>query len=585
MKFPISEIKHRMTRRHSDWDYTQRAIYMITVTLADRSREWLGKLILAENGEAQNCAMNRPSPIKGAIGNQKPILPQHYATNSASHRNGTAKINGAAFKACKPHLGISPVASHSSATIAPTKFGRAALEALEEMELLYPQVKIIESQLMPEHMHFVIYVHEKLDKPLSALIRGFKAGATKRWKILAENGEAQHRATEGAPHNNGTFIAKCDALKACNPNSGISSVAAHSRATEGATPTYGTFIAECDAMKACNPNPGTDAVAAHSRAMEGATPTYGTFIAKCDALKACNPNPGTDAVAAHSRATEGATPTYGTFIAKCDALKACNPNSGISSVAAHFCAAHIPQWAESFNDTILFHDGQLAAMINYVRDNPRRLAEKRANPELFSRVANLSLPLDGGRIIGQFEALGNRHLLDLPLVQVQCSRRYFAYRRIPKAGGGMKIAKNAAGEPIIEKSSPEYESRLEAVLAAASHGAVVLSPCISDGEKQIAREALKRNMRLVVLKNMGFAKCEKPAGRLFEACANGQLLMLAPAAWPHSTQAKAMTRFDATALNRIAQWLAGDDAVEVNYHGMQPANIDKLAEESIMAQR
>ena len=224
-------------------------------------------------------------------------------------------------------------------------------------------------------------------------------------------------------------------------------------------------------------------------------------------------------------------------------------------------------------------------MINYVRDNPRRLAEKRANSELFSRAANLSIPLYGGRIIGHFEALGNRHLLNLPLVQVQCSRRYFAYRRIPKVGGGMKIAKNAAGEPIVERSTPEYEFRLDAMLSAAEHGAVVLSPCISDGEKQIAREALKRNMRLVVLKNMGFAKCEKPVGRLFEACANGRLLMLAPAAWPYSTQAKTMTRFDATALNRIAQWLAGDAAAEVNYRGMQPANIDKLAEEAIMAQR
>ena len=149
----------------------------------------------------------------------------------------------------------------------------------------------------------------------------------------------------------------------------------------------------------------------------------------------------------------------------------------------------------------------------------------------------------------------------------------------------MKIAENAAGEPIVERSTPEYEFRLDAMLSAAEHGAVVLSPCISDGEKQIAREALKRNMRLVVLKNMGFAKCEKPVGRLFEACANGRLLMLAPAAWPYSTQAKTMTRFDATALNRIAQWLAGDAAAEVNYRGMQPANIDKLAEEAIMAQR
>ena len=397
MALPKSEIKHRMTRRLNGWDYCQRAIYMITVTLADRRREWLGRLILANNGEAQR-----------------------HATDGASRNNDTVAAHSCAAKA----------------KIRPTAFGIAALEALAEMPRLYPQVEIIESQLMPEHMHFVIFVREPLNKPLSALIRGFKAGATRRWR---------------------------------------------------------------------------------------------------------------------------------------------------SAVAAHSCAA-IPAWAEGFNDAILFRDGQLRAMIDYVRDNPRRLAEKRANPALFSRVAKLSLPLDGGRIIGQFEALGNRHLLNLPLVQVQCSRRYLAYRRIPKVGGGMKIAKNAAGEPIIERNSPEYASRLDAMLSAAEHGAVVLSPCISDGEKQIAREALKRNMRLVVLKNMGFAKCEKPGGRLFEACVNGRLLMLAPAAWPYSTQAKAMTRFDATALNRIAQWLAGEDAAEINYHGMKPCNINKLAEEAVAAQ-
>ncbi len=44
-----------------------------------------------------------------------------------------------------------------------------------------------------------------------------------------------------------------------------------------------------------------------------------------------------------------------------------------------------------------------------------------------------------------------------------------------------------------------------------------------------------------------------------------------------------MTRFDATALNRIAQWLAGEDAVEINYHGMRPNNIDNLAMDAVMA--
>ena len=403
------ETKHRMTRRLADWDYRQRAIYMITVTLEDRRGEPLGKL--AKNGE-------------GYI---------------AKNGEGYIAKNG-----------------ESQNYIAPTPFGEAVLEALAEMPRIAPQVEIIARQLMPDHIHFIVFVKAPLARPLGSLVRGFKAGAAKRWKAyIAKNGEG--------------------------------------------------------------------------------------YIAK----------------------------------------------NG-ESQNRQFCdAAFLPQlrWAEGFQDTVLLHEGQLKAMIAYIRDNPRRLAEKRANPALFRRVERIELPLDGGRLTGSFEALGNRHLLERPLAQVQCSRRFFAYRREAKRGGGMKIARSPDGEPVIESESPEYRERLESALAAAGHGAVVLSPCISDGERQIAREAMKRRLPLVALKNMGFAKLEKPAGRYFDACAEGRLLLLAPAAWPYTTQEKPMTRFDATALNRIAQWLAGGAAVEINYHGMKPANIDELAEKAVLARK
>ena len=260
------------------------------------------------------------------------------------------------------------------------------------------------------------------------------------------------------------------------------------------------------------------------------------------------------------------------------------PSSAPGCVRPGLCASPCAAkfWAEGFVDTILFREGQLAAMTNYIRENPDRLAEKRANPELFRRVANLSLPLDGGRLVGRFEAIGNRHLLRRPLHQVQCSRSFFAYRRIPKPGGGLKIARDASGEPIVERTSPDYEERLEAALEAAAHGAVVLSPCISDGERQIAREALLRNLPLVTLQNKGFSPLQKPPGRYFEACVEGRLLMMAPAAWPYTTQEKPMTRFDATALNRLCQWLAGEDAIDIDYHGMTPGNIDELARAAAM---
>ena len=302
-------------------------------------------------------------------------------------------------------------------------------------------------------------------------------------------------------------------------------------------------------------------------------------------------------------------------------------------------------WAEGFQDTILFHEGQLDSMFTYLRDNPRRLAIKQLFPELF-RVRNdlcLKLPRqDSGNrelplsahdrpfreqdrplsardrslqaqdsplsaedralcsVLGagapsfkaHFSAIGNLFLLDSPnIIQVQCSRAYFAYKRVAKTrngrfehmteAGGRKIARDAAGVPIVEKATPEFEEKRDELLAAAKHGAVLISPCISDGEREIARLAFAASLPVIALRNMGFSPLYKPGGKLFDKTANGKLLLLAPAAWPYSTSEKPMTRFDACALNRIAQLIAGDGAAVINYKGMQPKDIDRLVREAV----
>lgn len=213
-------------------------------------------------------------------------------------------------------------------------------------------------------------------------------------------------------------------------------------------------------------------------------------------------------------------------------------------------------WAAGFQDSILFRAGQLDAMFNYLRDNPRRLAVKRLFPDLFRAVAALRRPLPSLGVVGAFAALGNRFLLDRPLVQVQVSRRDFAYRREPKAGGGLKITRDTAGVPAVATENAAFTAKAEALLARARQGAVLLSPCVSEGEREIARRAFAEGLPLVVLRNKGFAPLEKPGGRYFDACADGRLLMLAPAAWPHVLGEKPMTRRDALALNRLAQALA-----------------------------
>ena len=304
-------------------------------------------------------------------------------------------------------------------------------------------------------------------------------------------------------------------------------------------------------------------------------------------------------------------------------------------------------WEEGYVDNILFREGQLKRMADYIRDNPRRLAEKRATPGLFRHVADLTIDLpvsgqaqnrpvseqaqnrpsgqaqkqaaarpeqlqlfsahdlrqpgtgpmsasaetarfcasaetarfcasaDTAKFRAHFSAIGNAALLRWPVIlQVQCSRSDFRYQRVRLATGGWKILRNAAGEPLVEYASPAFEAKCEDALRCAKNGAALISPCISHGEREIARRAHLAGMRVIALCNKGFSKFEKPNGALFDQCAKGNLLMLAPAAWPYVPGEKPPTRESSLVLNRIAQLIAGEGQAEIKYNGMVPGDVD-----------
>ena len=108
-------------------------------------------------------------------------------------------------------------------------------------------------------------------------------------------------------------------------------------------------------------------------------------------------------------------------------------------------------WETDYNDIILDRKGQLERMKRYVRDNPRRYAIKRANPDLFRVQRDVQV---GGYT---FSALGNIFLLNSPLLlQVQCSRSL------------TEVQKLAACDSFLRQCE---------------NGAVLVSPSISPGEK------------------------------------------------------------------------------------------------------
>ena len=161
------------------------------------------------------------------------------------------------------------------------------------------------------------------------------------------------------------------------------------------------------------------------------------------------------------------------------------------------------QDAAYYHERILHAPGQLRRMIDYVKDNPRRLWLKRHNPDLF----RLHRRTEAAGLL--FTSMGNHFLLNWPDGQI------------------VEMSRSATNEQI--------EERMRSAQAAAHNGTITYTAAISKGEQIIARSLRDQGYPLVVLLNDGFPKegspherYYKPGGVYFEACSKGQLLLLEP---------------------------------------------------------
>ena len=221
--------------------------------------------------------------------------------------------------------------------------------------------------------------------------------------------------------------------------------------------------------------------------------------------------------------------------------------AGVSASMVSPKSKNLLLFAHEYHDSLLYGRGQLARMKRYIKENPRRLALKRANRELFRIRQDYT--------IGRFSCtvLGNIFLAGHPQRQVlQCSRSL---------------------------TPEQIEERKRECLMQAANGAVFITAAISQGEKVIARSLREHGFPLIILLEQGFPKPEsshyhyfKPQGVYFEACAAGRLLLVEPHAEalerpevaqrviaktgniPHTTQ-----RYRFVAMNVVADAMCGDD--------------------------
>lgn len=172
------------------------------------------------------------------------------------------------------------------------------------------------------------------------------------------------------------------------------------------------------------------------------------------------------------------------------------------------------------------HNTQLPNTIRYLDMNPQRLATKRLKPGYFRVQREIMI---GGR---NYDGVGNTMLLTAERYAVVHVRSMM-----------VKAAENGDAEQLRN-----YKN---SCVLAARKGAVMVSPFISEHEKQVMQVLLREQLPFVYLADNGFRDYYKPVDALFDACAAGRVLILSP--WPYDAGKRKISRADCVALNNTAE--------------------------------
>ena len=174
----------------------------------------------------------------------------------------------------------------------------------------------------------------------------------------------------------------------------------------------------------------------------------------------------------------------------------------------------------------LSRKGQLDTMVNYLILNPQRLATKKLMPGFF-RVQ------EGIEIAGRtYRGIGNAALLQAAKYAPVHVRRTMI-------------------DEALHGDNTRLRNYMNGCVLAARKGAVMVSPFISDKEKEVMVVLLAEEHLIIYIADNGFGDYYKPSDGLFDAVAAGRVLILSP--WEYDPSKRHVTREECVAMNQMAE--------------------------------
>ena len=193
----LCETKHSMLRRCRSWDYRQPCIYQITLVLADRQSQALGRLCL---GQPPILALSRQTQDRTPeVQGRQPGQARDRGAQSlkdwwkakgwegqvrewarfAGDGGRTVREGAVCSVPEAVASGFQVLEAAATSYIALSPAGEAVLAEFLRIGEHHPEIKPLFMQVMPDHVHFIIKVERLMGKPLGNAIGGFKAGSSK----------------------------------------------------------------------------------------------------------------------------------------------------------------------------------------------------------------------------------------------------------------------------------------------------------------------------------------------------------------------------------------------------------------------
>lgn len=95
--------------------------------------------------------------------------------------------------------------------VVPSPLGEAVQQCWEAISQYYPEVKHLVLQLMPDHLHGILFVTRKMEQHLGMVLKGFKAGCNKAYRAIFAATllqQREHLQREQQPKNQGFLFSR-----------------------------------------------------------------------------------------------------------------------------------------------------------------------------------------------------------------------------------------------------------------------------------------------------------------------------------------------------------------------------------------